>query len=150
MRSKRVLNIDNAGRIMIDAIIIFVIVFASISAFITIIVTGHDIYMLLAGLRDLDLTHLQDIANEIVFVFVFLEILRSALVARKRPEEYIAALGEVGFIITVRDVLRSSIIGSSRDIVLSAVGSAIFILIIYITRKYILPVRRSETYEREV
>ncbi|WP_448577502.1 hypothetical protein [Thermosphaera sp.] len=127
------------GRRLINIINSLVIVLTSVILLVTLGLIAKDTYYLVSNFNRLDFTYIQSMANEVVFLFVYIEIIRSAIVAKKHPEMYIVALAEVGFIVTIRDVIRSSILQSEEGVFLASLSVLVFAVIILLMYKYIVP-----------
>ncbi len=129
------------GRRLINTINSLVIVLTSVILLVTLGLIAKDTYYLVSNFNQLDFTYIQSMANEVVFLFVYIEIIRSAIVAKKHPEMYIFALAEVGFIVTIRDVIRSSILQSEEGVFLASLSVLVFAVILLLMYKYIVPSR---------
>ncbi|MGB9826924.1 MAG: hypothetical protein ACPLSM_00190 [Thermosphaera sp.] len=141
MSSARTEPVLRFGGRLINIINSLVIVLTSIILLVTLGLIAKDTYYLVCNFNQLDFTYIQSMANEVVFLFVYIEIIRSAIVAKRHPEMYIVALAEVGFIVTIRDVIRSSIIGNEEGIILTSLSVLVFAAILLLMYKYIMPSR---------
>ncbi|OYT51841.1 MAG: hypothetical protein B6U73_01085 [Desulfurococcales archaeon ex4484_204] len=86
---------------------------------------------------------LQLIMNDIFLLIVYAELIRSILVAYRRPEMYLVGIAEVGFVITVREVLASVISRTTMDLALASASSLILAIVLWILYKKVLPHKRG-------
>jgi len=63
-----------------------VILLTSIIMLVTLGIIARDTYQLIYNFSKLELTFIQNMANEVVFLFVYIEIMKSAFMAKKHPE----------------------------------------------------------------
>ncbi|MEM0378155.1 MAG: hypothetical protein QXP68_02805 [Thermosphaera sp.] len=129
------------GKRLISVINSVIILMTSLILAVTLGIILRDVYFLLTGFNSLDFSLIQNMANEVVFLFVYVEIVRSAIIAKQRPEIYVVALAEVGFIVSIRDVVRSSIMGVEEDLLLSSLSVLLFAIVLLIMYKYVVPSR---------
>lgn len=129
------------GKKLISIINSVIILMTSIILAFTLGIILRDVYFLAIGFNSLDFSIIQNMANEVVFLFVYVEIVRSAIIAKQRPEIYVVALAEVGFIVSIRDVVRSSIMGVEEDLLLSSLSVLLFAIVLLIMYKYVVPSR---------
>jgi uncharacterized membrane protein (DUF373 family) len=108
---------------------------------VTLGIIARDTYQLIHNFSTLEFAFIQNMANEVVFLFVYIEIIKSAIIAKKHPEMYVLAVAEVGFIITIRDVIRSSILGHEEGVLLASLSVLVFASILLLMYKYIVPSR---------
>jgi len=92
---------------------------------------------------------LQLIMNDIFLLIVYVELVRSIVVAYRRPEMYLVSIAEVGFVITVREVLASVLSKTTTDVLLSSVASVAFAIVLWILYKKVLPHRRPHHVSHE-
>jgi hypothetical protein len=52
---------------------------------VTLGIISRDTYQLIYNFSKLEFTFIQNMANEILFLFVYIEIVKSAFIARKHP-----------------------------------------------------------------
>jgi uncharacterized membrane protein (DUF373 family) len=131
------------GRKLVSIINSLIILLTSIVMLVTLGIIARDTYQLIYNFSKLEFTFIQNRANEVVFLFVYIEIIKSAIIAKKHPEMYVLALAEVGFIITIRDVIRSSILGHEGGVLLASLSVLVFASILLLMYKYIVPSRIS-------
>ncbi len=92
---------------------------------------------------------LQLIMNDIFLLIVYVELVRSIVVAYRRPEMYLVSIAEVGFVITVREVLASVLSKTTTDVLLSSVASVAFAIVLWILYQKVLPHRRPHHVSHE-
>ncbi|MCC5990612.1 MAG: hypothetical protein LM558_03800, partial [Thermosphaera sp.] len=85
------------GRKLVSIINSLIILLTSIIMLVTLGIIARDTYQLIHDFSKLEFTFIQNMANEVVFLFVYIEIIKSAIIAKKHPEMYVLALAEVGF-----------------------------------------------------
>jgi len=84
---------------------------------------------------------LQLIMNDIFLLIVYVELVRSILVAYRKPEMYLVSIAEVGFVITVREVLAAVISKTTTDVLLASLASIAFAVVLWIFYRKVLPHR---------
>ncbi len=92
---------------------------------------------------------LQLIMNDIFLLIVYVELVRSIIAAYRRPEMYLVSIAEVGFVITVREVLASVLSKTTQDVLLSSLASIVFALILWVLYRKVLPLKREHKERRE-
>ncbi len=92
---------------------------------------------------------LQLIMNDIFLLIVYVELVRSIVVAYRRPEMYLVSIAEVGFVITVREVLASVLSKTTTDVLLSSAASVAFAIVLWILYKKVLPHRKPHQVSHE-
>ena len=92
---------------------------------------------------------LQLIMNDIFLLIVYVELVRSIVVAYRRPEMYLVSIAEVGFVITVREVLASVLSKTTTDVLLSSAASVAFAIVLWILYKKVLPHRKPHHVSHE-
>ncbi len=92
---------------------------------------------------------LQLIMNDIFLLIVYVELIRSIIAAYRRPEMYLVSIAEVGFVITVREVLASVLSKTTQDVLLSSLASIAFALILWVLYRKVLPLKREHKGRRE-
>jgi len=130
------------GRKIMDILNSVIVILTTVATVITVGTIAYDIYSPLITGRSYDFAFIQELANKIVFLFVYVEVLRTVIAARRKPEMYVESIGEVGFIIAVREVIKASISGSAQDLILASVSALAFASILLIMHKYIIPIRK--------
>ncbi len=91
---------------------------------------------------------LQLIMNDIFLLIVYVELIRSIIAAYRRPEMYLVSIAEVGFVITVREVLASVLSKTTQDVLFSSLASIAFALILWILYRKVLPLKREHKERR--
>jgi len=128
------------GRYLI--IIVEAVIIASVSALIalTTYYLVRDIMIVAKGAATI--VELQLIMNDIFLLIVYVELVRSIVVAYRRPEMYLVSIAEVGFVISVREILASVVAKTTFDLLLASVSSAVLALVLWILYKKVLPHKR--------
>ncbi|MFZ8791505.1 MAG: hypothetical protein ACO2OS_04400 [Thermosphaera aggregans] len=73
------------GRKLVSIMNSIVILLTSIIMLVTLGIISRDTYQLIYNFSKLEFTFIQNMANEILFLFVYIEIVKSAFIARKHP-----------------------------------------------------------------
>ena len=128
------------GRYLI--IIVEAVIIASVSALIalTTYYLVRDIMIVAKGAATI--VELQLIMNDIFLLIVYVELVRSIVVAYRRPEMYLVSIAEVGFVISVREILASVVAKTTFDLLMASVSSAVLALVLWILYKKVLPHKR--------
>jgi len=92
---------------------------------------------------------LQLIMNDVFLLIVYVELVRSILVAYRKPEMYLVSIAEVGFVITVREVLASVISKTTTDVLLASLTSVAFAAVLWIFYRKVIPHRRKTELGRQ-
>jgi uncharacterized membrane protein (DUF373 family) len=125
---------------------------------IVAIMTGLIVITILILIRDLahvwtyekaTIFELQIIVNDVFMLIVFAEIVRSVIVGRRKPEMYLVGVAEVGFVITVREIIASVVIGTKNDLLLSTIAALLMTLVLMIIYKWIIPHRELRVTSRK-
>ena len=87
------------------------------------------------------IAELQITINDVFMLIIFAEIIRSVIVGRRRPEMYLVGIAEVGFVIAIREIIVSVVLGTKNDLILSSLASLIMAIVLMIIYKWILPHR---------
>ncbi|HDD26380.1 MAG TPA: hypothetical protein ENF75_04745 [Acidilobales archaeon] len=132
------------GRTLV--LIVEAIIIASVSALIAL-TTYYLARDMMVAYRAGSVAELQLIMNDIFLLIVYVELVRSIIVAYRRPEMYLVSIAEVGFVITVREVLASVIAKTTLDLVLASIASAVFAVVLWILYRKVLPHRRESKKE---
>jgi len=123
-------------------IIVETVIIASVSALIalTTYYLVRDIMIVAKGAATI--VELQLIMNDIFLLIVYVELVRSIVVAYRRPEMYLVSIAEVGFVISVREILASVVAKTTFDLLMASVSSAVLALVLWILYKKVLPHKR--------
>ena len=121
-------------------IIVESIIIAAISVLI-VLTTYYLSRDILASYLAGSAAELQLIMNDIFLLIVYVELVRSILVAYRRPEMYLVSIAEVGFVITVREVLAAVISKTTMDLLLASLASISFAVVLWIFYRKVLPHR---------
>ncbi len=130
------------GRMLILAVDIVIITVMTILVCLTTVIIVRDI-MGVWNYEAVSIGELQITVNDIFLLIVFAEIIRSIIVGRRQPEMYLVAIAEVGFVISIREVIASVVRGSKIDILYASISSLILAIVLLLMYRYILPHRGS-------
>ena len=131
------------GRLLILAVDIVIITVMTILIGLTTIIIVRDIISIW-NYQSVSIGELQITVNDVFLLIVFAEIIRSIIVGRRQPEMYLVAIAEVGFVISIREVIASVVRGSKIDILLYAsISSLILAIVLLLMYRYVLPHRGS-------
>ena len=134
------------GRFLIITVEAVIIAAISVLIVLTTYYLSRDIMIsYLAG----SAAELQLIMNDIFLLIVYVELVRSILVAYRKPEMYLVSIAEVGFVITVREVLASVISKTTTDVLLASLASITFAAVLWIFYRKVIPHRRKTELGRQ-
>ena len=106
-----------------------------------IIIIAKDLLDIWYSLGTAGMEHLQIATNDVFFLIVFMEITRSVIVGRRKPEMYLVALVEVGFVVAIREIIAAVIVGSYTDLVLASAAPLAMAVVLLIVYRHVLPHR---------
>ncbi len=130
------------GRMLILAVDIVIITVMTILVCLTTVIIVRDI-MSVWNYEAVSIGELQITVNDVFLLIVFAEIIRSIIVGRRQPEMYLVAIAEVGFVISIREVIASVVRGSKIDILYASISSLILAIVLLLMYRYVLPHRGS-------
>ncbi len=130
------------GRMLILAVDIVIITVMTILICLTTVIIVRDIIGVW-NYEAVSIGELQITVNDVFLLIVFAEIIRSIIVGRRQPEMYLVAIAEVGFVISIREVIASVVRGSKIDILYASVSSLILAIVLFLMYRYVLPQRGS-------
>ncbi|NPA99233.1 MAG: hypothetical protein GXO43_07630 [Crenarchaeota archaeon] len=130
------------GRMLILAVDIVIIAVMSILIGLTTVIIVRDIIGVW-NYQAVSIGELQITVNDVFLLIVFAEIIRSIIVGRRQPEMYLVAIAEVGFVISIREVIASVVRGSKFDILYASISSLILAVVLLLMYRYVLPHRGS-------
>ncbi len=130
------------GRMLILAVDIVIITVMTILVCLTTVIIVRDI-MGVWNYEAVSIGELQITVNDVFLLIVFAEIIRSIIVGRRQPEMYLVAIAEVGFVISIREVIASVVRGSKIDILYASISSLILAIVLLLMYRYVLPHRGS-------
>ncbi len=145
--TKMIHYIIEYGRHLILLVDIIIIAVMTILIFFTSIVIARD----LRSLWDIErasIAELQITINDVFLLIVFAEIIRSIIVGRRRPEMYLVGIAEVGFVIAIREVIASVVLGDKQDLLIASISSLILAIVLLLMYRYVLPQRAPTTRGR--
>ncbi len=126
------------GRLIVIIVDIIIVAIMTVLILLTTLILLRDL-LRVWSIEQATLFELQIIVNDVFMLIVFAEIIRSVIVGRRRPEMYLVGVAEVGFVITVREIIASIVIGTKEDLILSSTASLIMALVLLLIYKWILP-----------
>ncbi len=126
------------GRLIVIIVDIIIVAIMTALIILTTLILVRDL-LNVWSIEQATLFELQIIVNDVFILIVFAEIIRSVIVGRRRPEMYLVGVAEVGFVITVREIIASIVIGTKQDLILSSTASLIMALVLLLIYKWILP-----------
>lgn len=130
------------GRLLILAVDIVIIIVMTVLIGLTTIIIVRDIISIW-NYQSMSIGELQITINDVFLLIVFAEIIRSIIVGRRQPEMYLVAIAEVGFVISIREVIASVVRGSKIDILYASISSLILAIVLLLMYRYVLPHRGS-------
>ncbi len=143
MSVKRIVHyLVEYGRLLILAVDIVIITVMTILIGLTTIIIVRDIISIW-NYQSVSIGELQITVNDVFLLIVFAEIIRSIIVGRRQPEMYLVAIAEVGFVISIREVIASVVRGSKIDILYASISSLILAIVLLLMYRYVLPHRGS-------
>jgi len=83
------------------------------------------------------------IINYVFFLIIYIELIRSIMAGYKRREMYIVSIAEVGFVVTVREVLVSIVSKTTTDLILSSLAALSFAIVLWIIYTKILTTKKE-------
>ena len=140
MLSRIVHYLVEYGRLLILIVDIIIVAVMTILVVFTTLIVVRDLSHVWSY-EQATIAELQITINDIFMLIVFAEIVRSVIVGRRRPEMYLVGIAEVGFVIAIREIIASVILGTKNDLILSSLASLIMAVVLMIIYKWILPHR---------
>ena len=109
----------------------------------TAILAGLAIVMLIqqfasANIYSYTTTELTMLVNSVFMLIIFAEIIRCVAAAHGRPEAYVVAIAEAGFVIAVREIFVSALTHDYKDLVLASGAALIMAVALWIVRAKVL------------
>ena len=120
-----------------------IVVLIAVLVGFALLIIAKDLLDIWASWEAAGMEHLQIATNDVFFLIVFMEITRSVIVGRRKPEMYIVALAEVGFVVAIREIIAAVIIGSYTDLVLASAASLAMAVVLLIVYRFVLPHRTA-------
>uniref|UniRef100_A0A7C2ZQE3 Uncharacterized protein n=1 Tax=Ignisphaera aggregans TaxID=334771 RepID=A0A7C2ZQE3_9CREN len=118
------------------AVDLIVIIATSVLIILSSYILFKDVVVTGGGLAT---EELQIIVNDIFLLIIFSEIIRSVIIAHRKPEMYIVGVAEIGFVVTVRELIVAVITKTTLDLVLAAVASLLLAAVLWVLRVKMLP-----------
>lgn len=129
------------GRSLILFVDYVIVIMMIILVGFAILIIGRDLASMWFNWETTGMDQLQIATNDVFFLIVFMEITRSVIVGRRRPEMYLVALAEVGFVVSIREIIAAVIVGSHTDLIMSSMASLALAVVLLIIYRYVLPHR---------
>lgn len=129
------------GRSLILLVDYIIVILMIILVGFAILIIGRDLSNMFLNWETTGMEHLQMTTNDVFFLIVFMEITRSVIVGGRRPEMYLVALAEVGFVICIREIIAAVIVGSYTNLIMSSTASLALAVVLLIIYRYVLPHR---------
>lgn len=129
------------GRSLILFVDYVIVIMMIILVGFAILIIGRDLASMWFNWETTGMDQLQMATNDVFFLIVFMEITRSVIVGRRRPEMYLVALAEVGFVVSIREIIAAVIVGSHTDLIMSSMASLALAVVLLIIYRYVLPHR---------
>ncbi len=121
---------------VIDVVLVAVIGFLTAT---TIYDIGREIVELYAGVEGIEPTI---ILSNAFLLIVYTEIIRSMVIARRRPEMYLIGIAEAGFVLSVKEVITSIVVGSLDKLIMPTISALALAVVLWILYKHVLPMQR--------
>ncbi|MCD6300529.1 MAG: hypothetical protein J7L82_00480 [Staphylothermus sp.] len=128
------------GKLLILIVDIIIVAVMTLLIIFTTIIIVRDLSHIWTY-EEATIAELQITINDVFMLIIFAEIIRSVIVGRRRPEMYLVGIAEVGFVIAIREIIVSVVLGTKNDLILSSLASLIMAIVLMIIYKWILPHR---------
>ncbi len=86
----------------------------------------------------IDMSTISALVDEVLMLIIFAEIVRSVVVSHGKPETYVLAIGEVGFVITIREMLAAVIMRDVYNLLLSAGAALMMAGALWIIKEHVV------------
>jgi uncharacterized membrane protein (DUF373 family) len=107
----------------------------------TLVILTRDLFAIYYSFEKATMVELQIIVNDVFMHIVFAEIIKSVIIGRRKPEMYLAGVAEVGFVISVREIIVSVVNGQIYNLLISTIASLIMTVVLLLIYKWIMPHR---------
>ncbi|NPA97124.1 MAG: hypothetical protein GXO32_05935 [Crenarchaeota archaeon] len=109
----------------------------------TTVLAGLAIVMLVQQFASINIysyttAELTMLVNSVFMLIIFAEIIRCVAAAHGRPEAYILAIAEAGFVIAVREIFISALTHDYRDLVLSSGAALVMAVALWVIKSKVL------------
>ena len=131
------------GRGLMLFVDLAIVVLIAVLVGFAMVIIAKDLIDIWFSLGEAGMEHLQIATNDVFFLIVFMEITRSVIVGRRKPEMYLVALAEVGFVVAIREIIAAVIVGSYTDLVLASAASLAMAVVLLIIYRHVLPHRTA-------
>ena len=126
-------------RVLVAVIdIIIIVVIAALTA-MTIYQILRDLIMLYSG-GEIQSTI---ILSNAFLLIVYAEIIRSMVIARRRPEMYLIGIAEAGFVISVKEIITSIVVEAISQLLMPTISALALAIVLWILYKHVLPLKED-------
>ncbi len=126
-------------RVLITVIDIVLVAVIGLLTATTIYGIARDLIDLYLGVKGVEPTI---ILSNAFLLIVYTEIIRSMVIARRRPEMYLIGIAEAGFVLSVKEVITSIVVGALDKLVMPTISALALAIVLLILYKYVLPMQR--------
>lgn len=84
------------------------------------------------------------ILSNAFLLIVYAEIIRSMVIARRRPEMYLIGIAEAGFVISVKEIMTSIVVGAISQLLIPTISALALAIVLWILYKHVLPLRKEK------
>lgn len=84
------------------------------------------------------------ILSNAFLLIVYAEIIRSMVIARRRPEMYLIGIAEAGFVISVKEIITSIVVGAISQLLMPTISALALAVVLWILYKHVLPLRKEK------
>ncbi len=109
----------------------------------TTVLAGLAVFMLIQQFLSFDIysytsAELTMLVNSVFMLIIFAEIIRCVAAAHGRPEAYILAIGEAGFVIAVREIFIAALMHQYQNLVLSSGAALVMAVALWVIKSRVL------------
>lgn len=126
-------------RVLITVMDIVLVAVIGLLTATTIYGIARDLIDLYLGVKGVEPTI---ILSNAFLLIVYTEIIRSMVIARRRPEMYLIGIAEAGFVLSVKEVITSIVVGALDKLVMPTISALALAIVLLILYKYVLPMQR--------
>ncbi len=126
-------------RVLITVMDIVLVAVIGLLTVTTIYGIARDLIDLYLGVKGVEPTI---ILSNAFLLIVYTEIIRSMVIARRRPEMYLIGIAEAGFVLSVKEVITSIVVGALDKLVMPTISALALAIVLLILYKYVLPMQR--------
>ncbi len=126
-------------RVLITVMDIVLVAVIGLLTATTIYGIARDLIDLYLGVKGVEPTI---ILSNAFLLIVYTEIIRSMVIARRRPEMYLIGIAEAGFVLSVKEIITSIVVGALDKLVMPTISALALAIVLLILYKYVLPMQR--------